>query len=214
MIVASSGRIGYRAVHLVVSIEAIPVEIQIRTELQNSWAQIVERLADRWGRGIRYGEDPENPEGIVRSGQSVYSRREFLTTLMTLSDLIWTVEQSRRALDSTQELLRGLDSIWDEILRLTEPDPSLLASKISPTMAPSPTTMEVLNARAEELDAEAREALDAGADMTVAQMRRLIEIATGFVKDDASVLSARVAEEEQQLRDMLKSVADATDEGE
>jgi len=207
-------RFGYRAVHLVVSIEAIPVEIQIRTELQNSWAQIVERLADRWGRGIRYGEDPENPEGIVRSGQSVDSRRGFLTTLMTLSDLIWTVEQSRRALDSSQELLRGLDSIWDGILRLTEPNPSLLASKISPTMALSPGTMAVLNARAEALDAEAREALDAGANMTVAQMRRLTEIAIGFVKDDASVVSVRVAEEEQQLRDMLKSVADATDEGE
>lgn len=45
---------GYRAVHVVVFPEGIPVEIQVRTELQNYWAQIVERLADRWGRGVRY----------------------------------------------------------------------------------------------------------------------------------------------------------------
>lgn len=30
-------RFGYRAVHVIVTIEAMPVEIQIRTELQDSW---------------------------------------------------------------------------------------------------------------------------------------------------------------------------------
>src|SRR5690349_20979771 len=33
---------GYRAVHVIVSIDRVPVEIQVRTELQDSWAQIVE----------------------------------------------------------------------------------------------------------------------------------------------------------------------------
>lgn len=207
-------RFGYRAVHLVVNIEELPVEIQIRTELQDSWAQIVERLADRWGRGIRYGEDPENPEGIVRSGESVYSRREFMTSLMTLSDLIWSAEQGRRLLDSSHELLRELDSIWDGFLRLPEPDPSLLASKIPPDLALSAGTRTLLNACAEELDAEAREALDAGADMTVAQLRHLIGIAIGFVRRNDRVLSAKLADDEQRLRDTLQLVADATDEGE
>jgi hypothetical protein len=50
--------------------------------------------------------------------------------------------------------------------------------------------------------------------MTVAQVRHLMEIAIGFVKDNDRLLSARMAEEEQQLRDALRSVADATDEGE
>ena len=40
-------RFGYKAVHLVVRVDEVPVEIQIRTELQDAWAQIVERLADR-----------------------------------------------------------------------------------------------------------------------------------------------------------------------
>lgn len=46
---------GYRAIHVVAHVGQIPVEIQIRTELQDSWAQIFERLADTWGRSIRYG---------------------------------------------------------------------------------------------------------------------------------------------------------------
>jgi ppGpp synthetase/RelA/SpoT-type nucleotidyltranferase len=60
-------RAGYRAVHVVVRIDGLPVEVQFRTELQHRWAQIFERLADEWGRQIRYDEDltpdPAHPEG-------------------------------------------------------------------------------------------------------------------------------------------------------
>ena len=37
---------GYRAVHIIVKVQGRPVEIQVRTHLQDLWAQIVERLAD------------------------------------------------------------------------------------------------------------------------------------------------------------------------
>ncbi len=51
-------RSGYRAVHVVAKVDGIPVEVQFRTELQHLWAQIFERLADLWGRQIRYGGEP------------------------------------------------------------------------------------------------------------------------------------------------------------
>lgn len=35
------------------------MEIQLRTKLQHEWANLFEKLADRVGRGIRYGEPPE-----------------------------------------------------------------------------------------------------------------------------------------------------------
>lgn len=47
---------GYRAVHVIVKVDGVYVEIQIRTRLQAAWADLFERLADAWGRGIRYGE--------------------------------------------------------------------------------------------------------------------------------------------------------------
>jgi len=53
---------GYRAVHVIVQVQGYPVEIQVRTGLQNAWAQVFERLADTWGRQIRYGEPPDNPD--------------------------------------------------------------------------------------------------------------------------------------------------------
>src|SRR2546426_4554058 len=46
------------------------VEIQVRTERQNRWAQIVERLADKWGRQIRYGGDPTDFERTARMEQA------------------------------------------------------------------------------------------------------------------------------------------------
>jgi ppGpp synthetase/RelA/SpoT-type nucleotidyltranferase len=49
---------GYRAVHIVTRVDDRLVEIQVRTRLQNLWAQLMETLADRVGRGIRYGEAP------------------------------------------------------------------------------------------------------------------------------------------------------------
>ncbi len=44
---------GYRAVHVIALQDGYRVEIQVRTYLQDLWAQVIERLADAWGRGIR-----------------------------------------------------------------------------------------------------------------------------------------------------------------
>jgi ppGpp synthetase/RelA/SpoT-type nucleotidyltranferase len=84
---------GYRAVHVIVFPESVPVEIQVRTELQNYWAQVVESLADRWGRGIRYGEPPEDPDQptIGYAGRHI-SRREFIGDFLQFSNTIYTVE--------------------------------------------------------------------------------------------------------------------------
>ena len=46
---------GYRAVHLVVTIEQRVVEIQIRTALQQFWALLSEKVADKFGNAIKYG---------------------------------------------------------------------------------------------------------------------------------------------------------------
>lgn len=53
---------GYRAVHVIVTIDDFPVEVQVRTVLQDLWAEGLEALADRWGRQIRYDELPDRAE--------------------------------------------------------------------------------------------------------------------------------------------------------
>ena len=61
---------GYRAVHLVVEVRSLPVEIQIRTNLQHLWAELCEKLADEFGADIKYGGGlPE-----IRDFLSTFSR--------------------------------------------------------------------------------------------------------------------------------------------
>jgi hypothetical protein len=50
---------GCRAVHVIVFVQSLPIEIQVRTRLQHEWADLYEKLADKVGRGIRYGEPPD-----------------------------------------------------------------------------------------------------------------------------------------------------------
>lgn len=52
---------GYRAVHVIVFPQRVPIEIQVRTRWQHEWAEVFEKLADLLGRGIRYGEPPARP---------------------------------------------------------------------------------------------------------------------------------------------------------
>ena len=63
---------GYRAVHLIVTIDGHLIEIQVRTQLQDLWAQAMERLADKAGREIRYG-------GVAQT------RSEDVETLLNIS---------------------------------------------------------------------------------------------------------------------------------
>lgn len=86
---------GYRAVHLVPSVQDRFVEIQVRTALQDLWAQLFERSADLVGRPIRYGERPRNediPAGIDLDG--------LMQLLDTLSAQIAAIEEARSLLES------------------------------------------------------------------------------------------------------------------
>ena len=80
---------GYRAVHVVVRVGRCNCEIQIRTSQQHLWAEIVERLADRWGRQIRYGSGPDDPTRAV--GDS--DRLTFWNLVVTMSDTVHGLEE-------------------------------------------------------------------------------------------------------------------------
>jgi hypothetical protein len=102
---------GYRAVHIVVSVQDLPVEIQVRTKAQDQWAQIVESLGDRWGRGIRYGQPPPAPETVlIKTPSATITRGELWQLVTGLSDAIHALEQlqcNRNELVRDWELLEG-----------------------------------------------------------------------------------------------------------
>ena len=127
---------GYRAVHVIVRVQGRPVEIQVRTRLQDLWAQIVERLADEWGRGIRYGEPPSEPARQLGE----MTRQKFIDSLMELADVVDVVEQ-------VTQLRVSRDRIGDEMRSRGQ-------------IPPDPDEMVALYARFEELERRVRARLE------------------------------------------------------
>jgi hypothetical protein len=76
---------GYRAVHVIVHVRDLPVEVQVRTWRQDQWAQIAESLGDTWGRGLRYGAGPSDP-GKPAYGEM--TRDDIWAAVVNLSDLV------------------------------------------------------------------------------------------------------------------------------
>lgn len=80
---------GYRALHCIVKVESRFAEIQVRTALQHQWAELFEKLADSWGRQIRYGEAPDHPEIKVTPDRS---RQDLLRALKDMALIIGLTE--------------------------------------------------------------------------------------------------------------------------
>jgi hypothetical protein len=114
---------GYRAVHVIVRVQGRPVEIQVRTYLQDLWAQIVERLADAWGRGIRYGEPPSEPDLPAAGGRT---RHGLIERVMRLSTAV-------RAVEDGSEMLVMADRAIQEIRARGEEPPPGLEAQIAST---------------------------------------------------------------------------------
>jgi len=111
------------------------VEIQIRTGLQDMWAQITEKLADKWGRGIRYGEDPENPDAEVRAGRlAARTRREVIEMLGTLSYHAAKVEEGQlSAIKAQQSIDTAIQNMRD--VKLPNSSSNLLDAELPPEIA-------------------------------------------------------------------------------
>ncbi len=70
---------GYRAKHLVVTIDGLSVEIQVRTTLQHAWADLVERLDRDLGLRTKFGQaDPTLAASLKDASDAIaaYERGE------------------------------------------------------------------------------------------------------------------------------------------
>ena len=67
---------GYRAVHVIAKVQQKGVEIQIRTTLQQLWAELSEKLSDLIEPAIKYGGGNESTKRLLTSASKVVARQE------------------------------------------------------------------------------------------------------------------------------------------
>lgn len=106
---------GYRAVHVVGTLDAKSLEIQVRTALQHDWAQMFERLADLFGRQIRYGDAPDDGDDLTIDGASV-DRQDVITQAQQLATRIDEFERQPGGGQSLDDIRGELDAFAQAIV--------------------------------------------------------------------------------------------------
>jgi hypothetical protein len=100
---------GYRAVHVVVSLDGVSIEVQVRTLLQHMWADLMERLADRLGRQIRYGGAPVPPAGVSQA------QADGVVTMMMSASNGWAQDEIAADHLTLPDGMLPVDRITDEV---------------------------------------------------------------------------------------------------
>ena len=105
------GHANYRAVHIRLERESdkARAEIQIRTRLQGLWANVYEKLADAFGREIRYGLLPDDAE-----------QRELIIDWQDKSlDIVFEAEASEEIIELAGKQILELDKeLQSELIKL------------------------------------------------------------------------------------------------
>lgn len=193
---------GYRAIHVLTCIDQVNVEIQVRTELQDTWAQIIEDLGDTWGRGIRYGDEPLNPGALITiAGEVTVTRSQGLAVLKGLSEAIATVENGRA-------LLRELGSLLEHW------EPDALAGPVDPAelgrLREFPDRIERLAADPARHGQPPLHLPDGWRTATGEQAIEAVRRSIDWLQQMHDQQMESVRSSEQILRDTLQAVAQAT----
>jgi hypothetical protein len=96
-------------VHVVVCIDRVSIEIQIRTLVQHLWADLMERLADRLGRQIRYGGPPN-----AMAGLTVVEGQLLIDGMMSFSER-WAGRTDTGPRDAALRLQELADDLWSDL---------------------------------------------------------------------------------------------------
>lgn len=152
---------GYRAFHLEVKVDGSFVEIQIRTPLQDLWAQVNEKVADLFGRGIRYGKPPDDPDLQIAEG---------VTSMSIIRNVLWTSEiiAGLEDVELRSEKVRGI-----EIVHLSESTTGLIPG-IGPDEITAAEEQEFLEERIPKIRATLMQHLDRTRTMLEIVEQRLL----------------------------------------
>jgi ppGpp synthetase/RelA/SpoT-type nucleotidyltranferase len=108
---------GYRAVHVVVKVDGKPVEVQLRTELQQAWAEVSEKMADVVGVDIKYGGGPASVRGVLKQLADVISSHEAKEASLPANIENGTDKAEARVVETARERLKATKRELQQICR-------------------------------------------------------------------------------------------------
>jgi ppGpp synthetase/RelA/SpoT-type nucleotidyltranferase len=97
---------GYRAVHVIIKAFNKVIEIQIRTELQHSWAELSEKLSDEIDMAIKYGGGNERIQKTLKiiSG-NIESYENLDKKIATINDDLSMRKMRTQMIDVRKEII-------------------------------------------------------------------------------------------------------------
>jgi ppGpp synthetase/RelA/SpoT-type nucleotidyltranferase len=114
---------GYRAVHVIVEVLDRTVEIQVRTMLQHTWAELSEKLSDLVDPAIKYGGGPAHVKDLLLRSSSALGLVEEGERLLAEASRIMEEEQeteeTRQQLAAARAHLPGLKETLIASLKAT-----------------------------------------------------------------------------------------------
>lgn len=100
---------GYRALHAIRREEGYPVEIQIRTRLQDAWANLSESLADRLhDQSIKYGGGPPELRELLDGTSGLIQEFELLEANTELESIATPNHLPNLEIDDLREFVSAL----------------------------------------------------------------------------------------------------------
>ena len=107
---------GYRAVHVIVTIQGCRVEVQFRTGLQQNWAQLSEKMSDVIDPSLKYGGN-EQFQPFLRNQSGLIAQIEDLER--TFAELPES-ELKQPAIAALQSIKNSLNSVLGSLVKRIE----------------------------------------------------------------------------------------------
>lgn len=135
-----------------------------------------------------------------------------MSTLMSLSDEIAATERLRQEVDSTQSKRQEFDARLQSVLNSQIEQGALVQTVSGEPLQEWQELKDFLARSSEHLDDEVAALLGTEVDLSVAQVLRVLETFSALAGRDLDAVSIELSIAEQQLRDRLRLIAEATDE--
>src|SRR5258706_5326719 len=116
---------GYRAVHVIVNCLGKTIEIQIRTQLQQLWAELSEKFSDVIDPAIKYGGGDKKIQGLLINASELVNKQEFhedsFTNMKQMSSNASLPEERKQAIAKMQEKVDKIrDEVYTKLRHLTD----------------------------------------------------------------------------------------------